>query len=33
MSGPASGDPGMWIMVRLKSAKSRSQQAWRQFNA
>ena len=27
-SGPASWDPGTWIIVRLKSTRSRSQQAW-----
>ena len=32
VSGPASWDPGTWIMVRLKSTRSRSQQAWQQFN-
>ena len=31
--GPASWDLGTWIMVRLKSARSRSQQAWQWFNA
>ena len=32
-SGPASWDPGTWIMVRSKSARPRSQWAWQQFNA
>ena len=32
-SGPASWNTGMWIMVRSKSARSRSQQAWWWFNA
>ena len=32
-SGPASRDPGTWIIVRSKSARSRSQQAWWWFNA
>ena len=31
--GPASWDPRTWIIVRLKSARSRSQWAWRQFSA
>ena len=31
-SGPASWDPGTWIIVRLKSARSRSQHAWQQFS-
>ena len=27
-SGPGSWDPGMWMMMRLKSARLRSQCAW-----
>ena len=33
VSGPASRNLGTWIMVRLKSTRSRSQWAWWQFNA
>ena len=31
-SGPASWDPGTWIIMRSKSTRSRSQQAWWQFS-
>ena len=32
-SGPVSWDSGTWIIVRSKSARSRSQWAWWQFSA
>ena len=32
-SGPAGWDLGTWIVVRSKSARLRSQRAWRWFSA